>query len=84
MTNFKIVVGKSSLVEPLVSGSFNDETEPSISKSGTLPGRSVSKQSDRGIRVFDLTNRQSFDDLNLWINDLQTLCAPNAQQNGFG
>jgi small GTP-binding protein len=32
-----------------------------------------------GILVFDLTNRQSFDDLNLWINDLNTLCAANAQ-----
>jgi small GTP-binding protein len=31
-----------------------------------------------GILVFDLTNRQSFDDLNLWINDLNTLCAANA------
>jgi small GTP-binding protein len=31
-----------------------------------------------GILVFDLTSRQSFDELNIWINDLNTLCAANA------
>lgn len=44
--------------------------------------RSVSKAYFRNalgaILMFDLTNRQSFDDLGMWINDLNTLCAPNA------
>lgn len=44
--------------------------------------RSVSKAYFRNalgaILVFDLTNRQSFDDLNVWFNDLRQLCAPNA------
>ena len=44
--------------------------------------RSVSKAYFRNalgaILMFDLTSKQSFDDLNVWINDLQSLCAPNA------
>lgn len=44
--------------------------------------RSVSKAYFRNalgaILVFDITNRQSFDDLNMWLNDLNTLCHPNA------
>jgi small GTP-binding protein len=44
--------------------------------------RSVSKAYFRNaygaVLVFDLTNKQSFDELNLWINDLNTLCIPNA------
>ena len=44
--------------------------------------RSVSKAYFRNalgaILMFDLTSRQSFDDLGMWINDLNTLCVPNA------
>jgi small GTP-binding protein len=44
--------------------------------------RSVAKTYFRNavgaILMFDLTNRQSFDELNIWINDLNTLAAPNA------
>jgi small GTP-binding protein len=109
MTNFKIVVvgssgvGKTSLVEHLISGSFHEETQPTIGvqfktfsltvdneainlqiwdTAGQERFKAVSKAYFRnaigGILVFDLTNRLSFDDLNSWINDLNTLCAPNA------
>ena len=44
--------------------------------------RSVSKAYFRNalgaVLVFDLTQRQSFDELNMWINDLNSLCSPNA------
>jgi small GTP-binding protein len=44
--------------------------------------RSVSKAYFRNavgaVLVFDLTQKPSFDQLNVWINDLNTLCAPNA------
>lgn len=44
--------------------------------------RSVSKAYFRNalgaVLVFDLTQRQSFEELNMWINDLNSLCAPNA------
>lgn len=44
--------------------------------------RSVSKAYFRNalgaVLVFDLTQRTSFEELNMWINDLNTLCAPNA------
>lgn len=44
--------------------------------------RSVSKAYFRNalgaVLVFDLTQRSSFDELNMWINDLNSLCAPNA------
>jgi GTPase SAR1 family protein len=30
------------------------------------------------VLVFDLTQKPSFDELNTWVNDLNTLCAPNA------
>jgi small GTP-binding protein len=44
--------------------------------------RSVSKayfrNSSGAVLVFDLTNKASFEELGLWINDLNTLCAPNA------
>ena len=30
------------------------------------------------IMVYDITNRQSFDDLSFWLNDVHTLCDPNA------
>jgi small GTP-binding protein len=106
---FKVVVvgasgvGKTSLVEKLLTGGFHEETQPTIGvqfKSYPLQSdgeaiklqiwdtagqerfRAVSKAYFRnavgGILVFDLTNRQSFDDLNTWINDLTTLCAPKA------
>jgi small GTP-binding protein len=44
--------------------------------------RSVSKAYFRGavgaVLVFDVTQKASFDELNNWIQDLNTLCAPNA------
>jgi small GTP-binding protein len=44
--------------------------------------RSVSKAYFRNavgaVLVFDLTQKPSFEQLGLWINDLNTLCAPNA------
>jgi small GTP-binding protein len=44
--------------------------------------RSVSKAYFRNalgaVLVFDLTSKTSFDELNMWINDLNTLCSPNA------
>jgi small GTP-binding protein len=44
--------------------------------------RSVSKAYFRNalgaVLVFDLTQKASFDELNVWINDLNTLCTPNA------
>lgn len=44
--------------------------------------RSISKGYFRnaygGLLVFDVTSRQSFDDLNQWLNDLTTLALPNA------
>ena len=30
------------------------------------------------ILVFDLTDRKSFEDLNQWLNDVHSLCDPNA------
>ena len=30
------------------------------------------------IMVYDITNRQSFDDLSFWLNDVHSLCDPNA------
>lgn len=44
--------------------------------------RSVSKAYFRNalgaVLAYDITQRQSFDDLNMWINDLNSLCSPNA------
>jgi small GTP-binding protein len=44
--------------------------------------RSVSKTYFRNavgaILVFDLTQKASFEEVNMWINDLNTLCLPNA------
>jgi small GTP-binding protein len=44
--------------------------------------RSVSKAYFRNalgaVLVFDLTQKSSYDELNVWINDLNQLCAPNA------
>ena len=44
--------------------------------------RSISKAYYRNavgvILVFDLTERKSFDDLSTWLNDVHTLCDPNA------
>ena len=45
--------------------------------------RSVSKAYFRNavgaLLVFDLTNRVTYDELNLWLNDISSLCSPNAQ-----
>jgi small GTP-binding protein len=44
--------------------------------------RSVSKAYFRNaigaVLVFDLTQKSTFDDVNSWLNDLNSLCAPNA------
>jgi small GTP-binding protein len=44
--------------------------------------RSVSKAYFRSaigaVLVFDLTQKPTFDDVNTWLNDLNSLCAPNA------
>lgn len=106
---FKVVVvgasgvGKTAIVQHLITGNFREESQPTIGvefKSYTLQSesdsvklqiwdtagqerfRSVSKAYFRNalgaILMFDLTSRQSFDDLGMWINDLNTLCVPNA------
>ena len=96
-------VGKTAIVQHLISGNFREESQPTIGvefksyaiqengesiklqiwdTAGQERFRAVSKAYFRNalgaILVFDLTNRQSFDDLNVWFNDLSTLCAPNA------
>ena len=107
--SFKVVVvgasgvGKTTIVQRLITGGFREESQPTIGvefKSYTMQSenetiklqiwdtagqerfKSVSKAYFRNalgaILMFDLTDRQSFDDLNMWINDLNTLCAPNA------
>jgi small GTP-binding protein len=106
---FKVVVvgssgvGKTSLVDFLQTGSFRDESQPTIGvqfktysleadgeaiklqiwdTAGQERFRAIAKAYFRnavgGILVFDLTHRQSFDDLHLWISDLTALCAANA------
>jgi small GTP-binding protein len=107
--SFKVVVagpsgvGKTSLVEHLLSGTFLEESEATIGvqfrtyslqadgqtielqiwdTAGQERFKSVAKAYFRnalgGVLAFDLTSRQSFDELNIWINDLNTLCAANA------
>ncbi|KAK8894943.1 hypothetical protein M9Y10_023385 [Tritrichomonas musculus] len=107
--SFKIVVvgastvGKSSIVQRLVQGTFTEDgsttcgadfytyTCPVNSNNvklqiwdtaGQERFRSISKSYFRNavgaILVYDITNMQSFDQLTDWLNDLQTLCSPNA------
>ena len=107
--SFKVVivgsstVGKSSIVQRLVQGTFTEDgaatcgadfytyTCPVNSNNvklqiwdtaGQERFRSISKSYLRNavgaILVYDITNMQSFDQLTDWLNDLQTLCSPNA------
>ena len=96
-------VGKTSIVQHLISGNFREENQATIGvefksyalqtegesiklqiwdTAGQERFRSVSKAYFRNalgaILVFDLTNRQSFDDLNMWFSDFSQLSAPNA------
>ena len=96
-------VGKSAMVQNLITGSFREEEQPTIGvefkpytiqvegedvklqiwdTAGQERFKSVSKAYFRnalgGILVFDITNRDSFDDLVNWLNDMRQLCAPNA------
>ncbi|KAH0789939.1 Ras family protein [Histomonas meleagridis] len=96
-------VGKSAMVQCLITGSFREEEQPTIGvefkpytiqvedenvklqiwdTAGQERFKSVSKAYFRnalgGILVFDITNRDSFDDLVGWLNDMRQLCAPNA------
>lgn len=107
--SFKIVVvgpstvGKSSIVQRLVQGTFTEDgsttcgadfytyTCPLDSNNvklqiwdtaGQERFRSISKSYFRNavgaILVYDITSMESFDQLTDWLNDLQTLCSPNA------
>jgi small GTP-binding protein len=107
--SFKIVVvgasgvGKTALVNHLITHTFTDESRPTIGvefKSYTITSdednvklqiwdtagqerfRSVSKayfrNSAGAILVFDLTQKSTFEEINVWMNDLNTLCLPNA------
>ena len=106
---FKIVVvgasavGKSSIVERLVSGTFTDNLtstcgadyfhyQTTINEkkvklqiwdtAGQERYRSISKSYFRNavgaLLVYDITNEDSFTELVDWLNDLQSLCSPNA------
>lgn len=107
--SFKIVVvgesgvGKTAIVNQLVSGVFHDECEPTIGiefKSYTLQNdsepiklqiwdtagqerfKSVSRAYFRNalgsILVFSIADRNTFECLDAWLNDLHSLCARNA------
>ncbi|OHS99523.1 Ras family protein [Tritrichomonas foetus] len=107
--SFKIVVvgastvGKSSIVQRLVQGTFTEDGSTTCGAdfytyncpvnssnvklqiwdtAGQERFRSISKSYFRNavgaILVYDITNMQSFDQLTDWLNDLQTLCSPNA------
>jgi small GTP-binding protein len=107
--SFKIVVvgasavGKSSIVQRLVQGTFtedgtttcgadfytyscpvdNDSVRLQIwDTAGQERFRSISKSYFRNavgaILVYDITSMASFDELTDWLNDLQSLCLPNA------
>ncbi|KAH0787461.1 Ras family protein [Histomonas meleagridis] len=96
-------VGKSAMVQNLITGSFREEEQPTIGvefrpfmiqvenenvrlqiwdTAGQERFRSVSKAYFRnafgGLLVFDITDRDSFDDLINWLNDMRQLCTPNA------
>lgn len=109
VSSFKVVVvgssavGKSSIVQRLVQGTFNDDGSPTCGAdfytyscpvnsdnvklqiwdtAGQERFRSISKSYFRNavgaILVYDITNMSSFDQLTDWLNDLQSLCTPNA------
>jgi small GTP-binding protein len=96
-------VGKSSIVQRLVQGTFTEDgtttcgaefytyTCPVNSENvklqiwdtaGQERFRSISKSYFRNavgaVLVYDISNLESFDQLGDWLNDLQTLAAPNA------
>jgi small GTP-binding protein len=96
-------VGKSSLVQRLVQGTFNEDTTATCGAdfytyscpvdndsvrlqiwdtAGQERFRSISKSYFRNaagaILVYDITSMASFDQLAGWLNDLQSLCLPNA------
>jgi small GTP-binding protein len=108
-TSYKIVVvgastvGKSSIVQRLVQGTFTEDgtttcgadfythTCPVNSEqvklqiwdtAGQERFRSISKSYFRNavgaVLVYDITNLSSFDQLSDWLNDLQSLAAPNS------
>jgi small GTP-binding protein len=107
--NYKVVVvgatsvGKSSIVQRLVQGTFTEDGATTCGAdfftyscpvnstpvklqiwdtAGQERFRSISKSYFRNavgaILVYDITNVPSFDQLGEWLNDLQTLAAPNA------
>lgn len=107
--SFKIVVvgasavGKSSIVQRLVQGTFSEDGSTTCGAdfytyqcpvdsdyvklqiwdtAGQERFRSISKSYFRNavgaILVYDITNMSSFDQLTEWLNDLQSLCLPNA------
>jgi small GTP-binding protein len=96
-------VGKSSIVQRLVQGTFTDDGTSTCGAdfytyscpvnnetvklqiwdtAGQERFRSISKSYFRNavgaVLVYDITNMSSFDQLAEWLNDLQTLSAPNA------
>ncbi|KAK8882345.1 hypothetical protein M9Y10_044987 [Tritrichomonas musculus] len=96
-------VGKTALVQRLVEGSFQSETQSTVGvefksyivhldnqniklqiwdTAGQERFKSVSKAYFRNaigaILVYDISNLVTFDDLSIWLTDLQQLCIPNA------
>ena len=109
VNSFKIVVvgasavGKSSIVQRLVQGTFTEDGTTTCGAdfytyqcpidsdyvklqiwdtAGQERFRSISKSYFRNaagaILVYDITDMNSFDQLTDWLNDLQSLCLPNA------
>jgi small GTP-binding protein len=107
--SYKIVVvgassvGKSSIVQRLVEGTFtedgtstcgaefysyscpvnNEQVKLQIwDTAGQERFRSISKSYFRNavgaVLVYDITNMSSFDQVGIWLNDLQALATPNA------
>jgi small GTP-binding protein len=107
--SFKVVVvgasavGKSSMVQRLVQGTFTEDGTTTCGAdfytyacpvdnnsirlqiwdtAGQERFRSISKSYFRNavgaILVYDITSMASFDQLTDWLNDLQSLCLPNA------
>lgn len=106
---FKVVVvgasgvGKTSIVDRLISGQFNETLESTVGAqystysttvnqkliklqiwdtAGQERYRSISKSYFRNavgvLLVYDITSVDSFNDLLRWLNDIQSLCTPNA------
>ena len=108
-TNYKVVVvgasgvGKTSIVQRLVDGTYTNEGQSTVGvefktytvttdsetakfsiwdTAGQERFRSVSKAYFRGasgaVLCFSIDNQSSFGELDGWLNDLQSLAAPNA------